>query len=77
MLVGITCIVPRLVWAWATPCSAASFHHFIKDMTIALKEAEAMGIDLPTLRTAKGLYQKVADAGAREDGTQALIKAYD
>lgn len=52
-------------------------HHFIKDMTIALKEAEAMGIDLPTLKTAKGLYQKVADAGAREDGTQALIKAYD
>lgn len=52
-------------------------HHFIKDMTIALKEADAMGADLPGLRTAKGLYEKVADAGAREDGTQALIKAYD
>ena len=52
-------------------------HHFIKDMTIALKEADAMGADLPGLRTAKGLYEKVAEAGAREDGTQALIKAYD
>ena len=52
-------------------------HHFIKDMTIALKEAEAMGADLPGLKTAKRLYEKVAEAGAREDGTQALIKAYD
>ena len=52
-------------------------HHFIKDMTIALKEAEAMGADLPALKTAKRLYEKVAEAGAREDGTQALIKAYD
>jgi 3-hydroxyisobutyrate dehydrogenase len=52
-------------------------HHFIKDMTIALKEAEAMGAELPGLRTAKGLYEKVAGEGAGEDGTQALIKAYD
>ena len=52
-------------------------HHFIKDMTIALKEADAMGADLPGLRIAKGLYEKVAENGAREDGTQALIKAYE
>jgi 3-hydroxyisobutyrate dehydrogenase len=51
-------------------------HHFIKDMTIALKEADAMGADLPGLKTTKGLYEKVAEEGAREDGTQALIKAY-
>lgn len=51
-------------------------HHFIKDMGIALKEAESMGIDLPALRTAESLYQKIALEGAREDGTQALIKAY-
>lgn len=51
-------------------------HHFIKDMTIALKEANAMNADLPGLRTAKSLYEKVAQEGAREDGTQALIKAY-
>ena len=52
-------------------------HHFIKDMTIALKESESMGVDLPALKIARDLYSKVADAGAREDGTQALIKAYD
>ena len=51
-------------------------HHFIKDMGIALKEAEKMGIQLPALRTAESLYKKVAAEGAREDGTQALIKAY-
>ena len=51
-------------------------HHFIKDMTIALKEADAMGTDLKGLRTVKGLFEKIAKEGAREDGTQALIKAY-
>jgi len=51
-------------------------HHFIKDMSIALKEADAMGADLQGLRTAKGLYEKISENGAREDGTQALIKAY-
>lgn len=52
-------------------------HHFIKDMNIAIKEADAMGTDLPGLKTARGLYEKVAEEGGREDGTQALIKAYD
>ena len=51
-------------------------HHFIKDMNIALKEADAMGADLPGLRTTKSLYDKIAEEGAREEGTQALIKAY-
>ncbi len=40
------------------------------------RRAEAMGLDLPALKTAKSLYDKLAAAGAREDGTQALIKAY-
>lgn len=52
-------------------------HHFIKDMGIALKEADKMGANLPGLKTAHGLYEKVADNGGREDGTQALIKAYE
>jgi len=51
-------------------------HHFIKDMTIAIKEADAMGADLPGLRIAKSLYDKIAAEGGREEGTQALIKAY-
>ncbi len=51
-------------------------HHFIKDMTIAAKEAAGMGVDLPALKLAKSLYSRIAEEGAREDGTQALIKAY-
>ena len=51
-------------------------HHFIKDMTIAAKEAAGMGVDLPALNLAKSLYSRIAEEGAREDGTQALIKAY-
>ena len=42
-----------------------------------LKEADKMGANLPGLKTAYGLYEKVADNGGRQDGTQALIKAYD
>ncbi|MCW8862078.1 MAG: NAD(P)-dependent oxidoreductase [Rhodospirillales bacterium] len=52
-------------------------HHYIKDMSIAESEADAMGLDLPALKLTKGLYEKIAAAGAREDGTQALIKAYE
>ena len=52
-------------------------HHFIKDMTIALGEAEAMELSLPGVKTAKEMYEKVVEMGGREDGTQALFKAYD
>ncbi len=52
-------------------------HHFIKDMGIALAAAEAMALDLPALRIAKALYEKLAAEGGREDGTQALFKIYD
>jgi len=52
-------------------------HHFIKDMTIALGEAEAMNLSLPGVKSAKGMYEKVVEMGGREDGTQALFKAYD
>lgn len=52
-------------------------HHFIKDMTIALGEAENMGLPLPGVKTAKEMYEKVVEMGGREDGTQALFKAYD
>ncbi len=52
-------------------------HHFIKDMTIALAEAEGMKLPLPGVETARMMYQKVVEMGGREDGTQALFKAYD
>ena len=50
---------------------------FIKDMTIALAEAEKMGLELPGLTQARALYQRLADSGFADDGTQALFRLYD
>lgn len=49
--------------------------HFIKDMGIALAEAERMQLKLPGLALAERLYRELADAGHGRDGTQALILA--
>jgi 3-hydroxyisobutyrate dehydrogenase len=50
--------------------------HFIKDMGIALAEAERMGLDLPGLAQAKRLYDRLAGEGHADDGTQALFRLY-
>ncbi len=50
--------------------------HFVKDLKIALDEAEKMNIDLPSTELAKNLYQKLEDNGYGNDGTQALIKLW-
>ncbi|UJF15143.1 NAD(P)-dependent oxidoreductase [Jeotgalibaca sp. MA1X17-3] len=50
--------------------------HFIKDLKIALKEADKLEIELPGTKLAKDLYIKLADAGNENDGTQALIKLW-
>jgi 3-hydroxyisobutyrate dehydrogenase len=50
--------------------------HFIKDMSIALAEAERMKLDLPGLAKAKALYERLAAAGHADDGTQALFRLY-
>ncbi|MDR1795135.1 MAG: NAD(P)-dependent oxidoreductase [Erysipelotrichaceae bacterium] len=51
--------------------------HFIKDMKIALEEAEKMGLKLPGLALAKELYEELAARGLAEKGTQAIIAWYD
>ncbi|MHC0038627.1 NAD(P)-dependent oxidoreductase [Pseudoneobacillus sp. C159] len=48
--------------------------HFIKDMKIALDEAENLGINLPGLSLAKKMYEELADNGEENSGTQALYK---
>lgn len=50
--------------------------HFIKDMTIALASAQEMGLLTPGLELAKSLYDKLAEQGEENSGTQALIKLY-
>ncbi|OCA85617.1 oxidoreductase [Bacillus sp. FJAT-27225] len=48
--------------------------HFIKDMKIALEEAEKMGMDAPGLALSKSLYEQLAEKGEENSGTQALLK---
>ncbi len=49
--------------------------HFIKDMGIALAEAERMGLALPGLALARQLYIALRSQGHGRDGTHALILA--
>jgi len=48
--------------------------HFIKDMKIAVEEAEKMGLNTPGLKLAKMMYEQLADKGEENSGTQALYK---
>lgn len=51
--------------------------HFLKDMGIALEEAERMGLKLPGLTLVRSLYQQAAALGHGRDGTQALFLALE
>lgn len=51
--------------------------HFIKDMKIALDEAERMNIALPGLALAKQLYEAVRAQGYGRKGTHALMLALE
>ena len=48
--------------------------HFIKDMKIALDEAEHMKMEVPGLTLAKKLYDQLSQMGEENSGTQALYK---
>lgn len=50
--------------------------HFVKDLKIALDEAEKMGIDLPATKQAALLYEQLAGKDFADDGTQALVKLW-
>ena len=52
-------------------------HHFVKDMGIALAEAERMNLALPGLALARRYYESLVDQGFGEDGTQAIYRRYD
>ncbi len=51
--------------------------HFIKDMGMALAEANRMGLLLPGLRVVHKLYEAVQAYGHGRSGTQALILALE
>lgn len=71
---SLTNYAPRILAEDFTPGFFAK--HFLKDLKIALDEAERMGIELPATERAKELYQKLTEQGFENDGTQALIKLW-
>lgn len=50
--------------------------HFLKDLGIALAEAQRMQLEMPGLTLARKLYEDLAQQGHSRLGTQALIKHY-
>ncbi|MFC6182182.1 NAD(P)-dependent oxidoreductase [Lactiplantibacillus daowaiensis] len=67
--------VPRILKDDYTPGFFA--RHFLKDLRIALTEADAMGLDLVATAQAKRLYEVMVDVkGLGDQGTQGLINIY-
>lgn len=50
--------------------------HFIKDMRIAVEEADQRGAELPVLKQVLNIYERLQEQGQGDLGTQAIIKAY-
>ncbi len=50
--------------------------HFMKDMKIALEEAEKLQLPVPGLSLAKELYEELIKDGEANSGTQVLYKKY-
>ena len=50
--------------------------HFVKDLKIALDEAEKMDLNLPATTQAYELYKNLESVGYENEGTQSLIKLW-
>lgn len=51
--------------------------HFIKDMKIIIEETKANNLSLEVLEKVLNIYEKMAESGKEDMGTQALITYYD
>jgi len=50
--------------------------HFIKDLTIAFDSAQQLGLELPGLKLAKEMYERLARQGGEDLGTHGLYRVY-
>lgn len=72
---SMTNYVPRILKNDFTPGFFS--RHFLKDLRIALEEADKMGLDLKATAEAKRLYEVMVDVkGLGNQGTQGLINIY-
>lgn len=72
---SLTNYVPRMLTGDLAP--GFYVEHFLKDMKIALEEADRMKLQLPGLTLARELYAKLAEMGGGRNGTHALIKVLE
>lgn len=72
---SLTNYVPRMLKGDLTP--GFYVEHFLKDMKIALEEADRMKLRLPGLSLARDLYNKLAAMGGGRNGTHSLIKVLE
>jgi len=70
---SLTNLAPRIMKGDFAP--GFFVEHFIKDMGIALNEAERLHLALPGLALARQLYISLAAQGHAKSGTQALLLA--
>jgi 3-hydroxyisobutyrate dehydrogenase len=68
-------LAPRMIKADFEP--GFYVKHFVKDMKIALEEAENMGIKLLGLELAKSLYDELVEDKKENKGTQVLYELLD
>lgn len=66
-------LAPRIIKGDDAP--GFMVEHFIKDLAIAMQEAEVLELDLPGLTLAHDLYLETQRLGHGESGTQALLHA--
>ncbi|MBC23775.1 MAG: oxidoreductase [Phycisphaerae bacterium] len=66
---------PRMIEGDFDPGFA--IEHMAKDLSIALEQAKALGLDLPGLALAQGLYTHLLEAGHGQKGTHALFPAME
>lgn len=70
----LSAYTPRILKEDYTP--GFYIKHFVKDMRIALEEADSMNLDLPALNLSDSLFEKLMDQDLGNLGTQALYQLY-
>ncbi len=71
---SLTNLAPRMLKGDLEP--GFYIKHMVKDIKVAIEEAERMNLQLPGLTLAKDLYEELVRRGYGEKGTQALIQYY-
>jgi len=70
----LTVMGPKIVKGDFAP--GFMIEHFLKDLSIALAEADRMQLQLPGAEQARRLYAQLVEQGRAREGTQALSRLY-